>query len=105
MPDFLSNLNQDALVLWGGGLRWVYHDDAQAVADYSRQVGGWYWAVGETMPIDPMQRQIMAQLASAFDPNGVFACPLDLNRIQLWAVPNANQSACQFYHDGSGAAR
>ena len=79
MPDFLSNLNQDALVLWGGGLRWVYHDDAQAVADYSRQVGGWYWAVGETMPIDPMQRQIMAQLASAFDPNGVFACPLDLN--------------------------
>ena len=52
MPDFLSNLNQDALVLWGGGLRWVYHDDAQAVADYSRQVGGWYWAVGETMPID-----------------------------------------------------
>ena len=79
MPDFLSNLNQDALVLWGGGLRWVYHDDAQAVADYSRQVGGWYWAVGETMPIDPTQRQIMAQLASAFDPNGVFACPLDLN--------------------------
>lgn len=79
MPDFLSNLNQDALVLWGGGLRWVYHDDAQAVADYSRQVGGWYWAIGETMPIDPMQRQIMAQLASAFDPNGVFACPLDLN--------------------------
>ena len=51
MPDFLSNLNQDALVLWGGGLRWVYHDDAQAVADYSRQVGGWYWAVGETMPV------------------------------------------------------
>ena len=72
-------VDQDALVLWGGGLRWVYHDDAQAVADYSRQVGGWYWAVGETMPIDPMQRQIMAQLASAFDPNGVFACPLDLN--------------------------
>ena len=80
MPDFLSNLNQDALVLWGGGLRWVYHDDAQAVADYSRQVGGWYWAVGETMPIDPMQRQIMAHLASAFDPHGVFACPLDLNQ-------------------------
>lgn len=79
MPDFLSDLNQDALVLWGGGLRWVYHDDAQAVADYSRQVGGWYWAVGETMPIDPMQRQIMVHLASAFDPHGVFACPLNLN--------------------------
>ena len=79
MPNFLSDPNSDALVLWAGGLRWIYHDDAQAVADYCRQVGGWYWAIGEAMPIDPMQQQIMAHLAKAFDPHGVFASPLNLN--------------------------
>jgi hypothetical protein len=79
MPNFLSDPNSDALVLWAGGLRWIYHDDAQAVADYCRQVGGWYWAVGEAMPIDPTQQQIMAHLVKAFDPHGVFASSLNLN--------------------------
>ena len=35
----------------------------------------------------------MAQLASAFDPNGVFACPLDLNPNSALGVPSANQFA------------
>ncbi|MBL6813970.1 MAG: glycolate oxidase subunit GlcE [Pseudomonadales bacterium] len=79
MPHFLSDPNSDALVLWAGGLRWIFHDDALAVADYCRQVGGWGWAVGEAMPIDPLQQQIMTHLAKAFDPHGVFANPLKLH--------------------------
>ena len=78
MPDFLTNPNDDALVMWGGGLRWLYHDDGAAVHAYSKAVGGWCWAIGESIPIDRMQAQIMGQLVKAFDPRGVFASPLGL---------------------------
>lgn len=77
MPQFLTAA-EDALVLWGGGLRWIYHDDAAAVAAYCASVDGWYWAIGEGMPMEPMQRQIMTHLVEAFDPHGVFANPLGL---------------------------
>ena len=69
MPDFGAPSAADALVMWGGGLRWFYQDDAAAVMAYAK-------AVGDAMPIDPMQAQIMHQLANAFDPKGVFATPL-----------------------------
>ena len=78
MPDFLADPDNDALIMWGGGLRWIYHDDAGQVAAYSKAAGGWCWALGEAMPLDAMQGQIMGQLANAFDPHGVFASPLDL---------------------------
>ena len=78
MPEFLTNPDNDALVMWGGGLRWFYHDDGAAVHAYSKAVGGWCWAIGEPIPIDGMQAQIMAQLAKAFDPHAVFASPLGL---------------------------
>ncbi len=76
MPDFGAPSAADALVMWGGGLRWFYQDDAAAVMAYAKAVGGWCWAIGDAMPIDPMQAQIMHQLANAFDPKGVFATPL-----------------------------
>ena len=78
MPDFLTDPDKDALIMWGGGLRWIYHEDGAAVHAYSKVVGGWCWAIGEPMPIDAMQGQIMSQLAKAFDPHGVFASPLGL---------------------------
>jgi glycolate oxidase FAD binding subunit len=78
MPDFLTDPDKDALIMWGGGLRWMYHDDAAQVGEYSKAVGGWCWAIGESMPIAAMQRQIMSQLAKAFDPRGVFASPLGI---------------------------
>lgn len=78
MPEFGLRSAADALVMWGGGLRWFYHDDHTAVLAYAKAVGGWCWAVGDVMPIDPMQAQIMQQLANAFDPKGVFATPLSL---------------------------
>lgn len=78
MPNFLADREKDALILWGGGLRWMYHDDAAQVDEYSKAVGGWCWAIGEPMPIDAMQGQIMSQLSKAFDPRGVFASPLGL---------------------------
>ena len=34
--------------------------------------------IGEPMPIDAMQGQIMSQLSKAFDSRGVFASPLGL---------------------------
>jgi hypothetical protein len=77
-PEFLANPDQDLLMLWGGGLRWLYHHDAQAVKDYSQQVGGWCWALGDSIPVDPISKRIMGQLGLAFDPDGVFAHPLDL---------------------------
>lgn len=77
-PEFLANPDQDLLMLWGGGLRWLYHHDAQAVKHYSQQVGGWCWALGDSIPVDPVSRRIMDQLGLAFDPDGVFAHPLDL---------------------------
>jgi hypothetical protein len=78
MPNFLADREKDALILWGGGLRWMYHDDAAQVDEYSKAVGGWCWAIGEPMPIDAMQGQIMSQLSKAFDPRCVFASPLGL---------------------------
>jgi hypothetical protein len=33
------------------------------------------------MPIAAMQRQIMSQLAKAFDPRGVFASPLGITAV------------------------
>lgn len=78
MPDFLSNPDSDALVMWGGGLRWFYHDDDAAVRAYSKAVGGWCWAIGEPMLVDAMQGQLMGRLAKAFDPHAVFASPLGL---------------------------
>ena len=83
MPEFLTNPDNDALVMWGGGLRWFYHDDGAAVHAYSKAVGGWCWAIGEPIPIDGMQAQIMGQLAKAFDPHAVFASPLALRQEAL----------------------
>ena len=78
MPNFLASPEQNLLVMWSGGLRWLYHDDAQAVHDYSNAVGGWCWALGEIMPLEPAQRLITQHLMAAFDPKGVFANPLGL---------------------------
>ena len=42
MPNFLASPEQNLLVMWSGGLRWLYHDDAQAVREYIKAVGGWF---------------------------------------------------------------
>jgi hypothetical protein len=74
----LTTPERDLLTLWSGGLRWFYHDEADAVQAYSRAVGGWYWGLGAAMPLDAAQQQIIEHLMAAFDPHGVFANPLGL---------------------------
>ena len=78
VPSFLTTPERDLLTLWSGGLRWFYHDEADAVLDYSRAVGGWCWALGEAMPLEAAHQQIIQHLMAAFDPHGVFANPLGL---------------------------
>ncbi len=62
---------------WGGGLRWLWHDDADLVARYTRDCNGWAWALGESMPIEQLQKKYMRAIKQAFDPAGLFASPLD----------------------------
>jgi glycolate oxidase FAD binding subunit len=78
LPGFLTTPERDLLSMWSGGLRWLYHDDGEAVRAYSDRVGGWCWALGDAMPLDPAQQQIIEHLMAAFDPHGVFANPLGL---------------------------
>ena len=71
---------EDLLIEWGGGLRWLRHDDDAAVVAYAKSVGGWCWAKGEQMPIDPVQARYMNELKCAFDPKNIFLSPMVLNQ-------------------------
>jgi glycolate oxidase FAD binding subunit len=76
-----SWLNADDLLIeWGGGLRWLRHDDDAAVVAYAKSVGGWCWAKGELMPIDPVQGRYMSELKRAFDPKNIFLSPMTLKQ-------------------------
>ena len=76
-----SWLNADDLLIeWGGGLRWLRHDDDAAVVAYAKSVGGWCWAKGELMPIDPVQGRYMGELKRAFDPKNIFLSPMALKQ-------------------------
>ena len=76
-----SWLNADDLLIeWGGGLRWLRHDDDAAVVAYAKRVGGWCWAKGELMPIDPVQGRYMSELKRAFDPKNIFLSPMALKQ-------------------------
>jgi glycolate oxidase FAD binding subunit len=76
-----SWLNADDLLIeWGGGLRWLRHDDDAAVVAYAKSVGGWCWAKGELMPIDPVQGRYMSELKRAFDPKNIFLSPMALKQ-------------------------
>lgn len=70
----------DLLIEWGGGLRWLRHDDDAAVVAYAKSVGGWCWATGEQMPIDAVQARYMNELKRAFDPKNIFLSPMVLNQ-------------------------
>ena len=70
----------DLLIEWGGGLRWLRHDDDAAVVAYVKSVGGWCWAKGEQMPIDVVQARYMNELKRAFDPKNIFLSPMVLNQ-------------------------
>lgn len=59
-------------VEWGGGLRWLWHADAQAVSDYVDQVGGWAWRLGTPWPVDVATRALTRRLQCAFDPEQIF---------------------------------
>ncbi|MEL0048739.1 MAG: glycolate oxidase subunit GlcE [Gammaproteobacteria bacterium] len=78
LPSFLNAPETDLLTLWNGGLRWLYHDQDDAVRAYSHAVGGWCWALGEVMPMEAAQRRVIEHLMAAFDSSGVFANPLGL---------------------------
>ena len=76
-----SWLNADDLLIeWGGGLRWLRHDDDAVVVAYAKSVGGWCWAKGELMPIDPVQGRYMSELKRAFDPKNIFLSPMALKQ-------------------------
>lgn len=77
LPDMAE---QQMLLEWQGGLRWLRHNDADFVHSYARQVAGWCWAVGDCQPIDPQQAWLMQRLKRAFDPAAIFASALDFER-------------------------
>ena len=77
-PGLSSEDEQNLLVEWGGGLRWLYSDDDQAVRRYAQKAGGWCWQLGGAMPVASAQAQQFQRLSAAFDPNGVFACPVSM---------------------------
>ncbi len=68
----------DMALMWGGGLRWWWHDQAAQVEDYARSQGGWAWALGAAPPIDAGERKLMGRIKRAFDPKHVFATPLPI---------------------------
>jgi glycolate oxidase FAD binding subunit len=70
---------QDVLVEWGGGLRWLWHDEPEYVAGYAARVGGWAWRRGDAPALPPDQLKYMRALRDAFDPEQVFATPLYLS--------------------------
>jgi glycolate oxidase FAD binding subunit len=77
LPDLADN---QLMLDWQGGLRWLRVDDAEFVHDYAQKVRGWCWAVGAAMPIDALQARLMKRLKDAFDPAGVFDSALDFTR-------------------------
>lgn len=73
----LPDVPQDQLAIeWGGGLRWLWHADEQAVCQYAADVGGWCWRIGEAFALEKAQSKIMVRIKQAFDPDQVFASPL-----------------------------
>lgn len=83
----------DLLIEWGGGLRWLRHNDGAAVAAYAKSVGGWCWAKGEQMPIDAVQGRYMNELKRAFDPQNIFLSPMALNQKQHHPPQEGQQHA------------
>ena len=69
----------DIMIEWGGGLRWVWHDDAEFVINYARKAGGWAWRRGDRLPVPALQRKYMGAIKQAFDPDAVFVSPLDFS--------------------------
>ena len=88
----------DLLIEWGGGLRWLRHDDDAAVVAYAKSVGGWCWAKGEQMPIDVVQARYMNELKRAFDPKNIFLSPMVLNQ-SLHTNPQPNPQERQQHAD------
>ena len=68
MPDTSDPL----AVEWGGGLRWWWHDDSERVLHYAAQHGGWAWAMGSPVQLDPAQSRLMGRIKQSFDPDHVF---------------------------------
>lgn len=68
---------EDLLIEWAGGLRWLWHDDAAFVTAYAKSIGGWAWRRGDALLVEPQQRNYMAAIKQAFDPQNVFVSPLD----------------------------
>jgi glycolate oxidase FAD binding subunit len=76
LPDVPDN---DLLMEWGGALRWVWHSDADWVKAYAQRVGGWAWQLGSPYPVPAAQRQLVTNVRRAFDPDGVFSSPVELD--------------------------
>lgn len=64
---------QEQAFEWGGGLRWLWHENSETVNSWARAQGGWAWRMGSMMPVDENQLKLMQALKAAFDPDGVFA--------------------------------
>jgi glycolate dehydrogenase FAD-binding subunit len=64
---------------WGGGQRWLWHESAELVQAYAQQHGGWSWAVGEPMLLDPGHSKYMRAIKQAFDPDDLFVSMLPLS--------------------------
>lgn len=66
----------ECIIEWGGGLRWLGAD--RNIDDYVTAIRGWSWHIGRGFAIEQGQKIIMHRLRDAFDPQGTFCSPMDL---------------------------
>ncbi len=75
-PNAPAPADSECIMEWGGGLRWLAAGgDIDA---YVASVGGWAWHIGRGFSIEAGQKMIMARLRDAFDPEGIFCSPMNL---------------------------
>lgn len=67
----------DQVVEWGGGVRWIWHDNFDQVADAAYEAGGWAWQTGAPPPLSHPVRNLMWRIKQSFDPQHLFASPLE----------------------------
>ena len=70
---------ENLAIEWGGGLRWVWHEDAATVFEYAKSVVGWAWRMGEAVSLtqfNPALAALNERVRNSFDPHNVFASPL-----------------------------
>ncbi len=74
----MEDEHDDMAIMWAGGLRWWWHDDADVVQAQVGAMGGWAWAMESAPQLPAAERVLMQRIKAAFDPAGLFGSSLPL---------------------------